>query len=300
MNSAIDFEEMAELEAREFPAAFARIVEQVKPLRDRQSGQIHQDCFWKYWDMRPRLRDYQSTDKHYLVSPSTTKYVFFRRYRGRAIFSQKVKVVFIEDFAGFSVLQSSIHNEWVRSTSGSRGSASVEYSLGKSFGTFPFPNCSSAEIETNGSKFYLTRERISSDLGVGPTQIYNMMHNASCVSPEIVSLRILQEEMDRAVAIAYGWNDINLDHAYYEVPYLPESDRIRFTISEGARLEILLRLTELNRQCYQVEIDQDRDGQALGATKSRMRRTSSKSASELTLDLDDDIPKIVKGTMDNG
>ena len=136
---AIDFEDRSEQEAQGFPLVYARIKEIVKPIRDAQSGQIHQHCFWKYWDMRPRLREHQASGRYYLVAPSTAKYVFFRRYIGKGIFSQKVKTIFLDNYSDFACLQSSIHNEWVRATSGSRGAASVEYSLGKSFGTFPFP-----------------------------------------------------------------------------------------------------------------------------------------------------------------
>ena len=39
------------------------------------------------------------------------------------------------------------------------------------------------------------------------------------------------------------------------MPYLPENDRIRFTISEPARLEVLRRLSRLNRERCQAEQD---------------------------------------------
>jgi hypothetical protein len=35
---------------------------------------------------------------------------------------------------------------------------------------------------------------------------------------------------------------------------LPESDRVRFTISEAARVEVLRRLSELNHQLYEEEV----------------------------------------------
>ena len=39
------------------------------------------------------------------------------------------------------------------------------------------------------------------------------------------------------------------------MPFLPENDRIRFTISETARLEVLRRLSRLNRERWQAEQD---------------------------------------------
>jgi uncharacterized protein (DUF433 family) len=59
--------------------------------------------------------------------------------------------------------------------------------------------------------------------------------------------------MDEAVLDAYGWNDIELKHDFYEVDYLPENDRVRFTIHPDARKEVLKRLLELNHQLYAEE-----------------------------------------------
>ena len=52
---------------------------------------------------------------------------------------------------------------------------------------------------------------------------------------------------------AYGWNGINLEHDFYPLPYLSPNDNIRYTISESARIEILRRLAQLNRQRWQEE-----------------------------------------------
>lgn len=60
--------------------------------------------------------------------------------------------------------------------------------------------------------------------------------------------------MDEAVIKAYGWTDIDLAHAFYEVDYLPENDRVRYTISPEARKEILKRLLELNHKIHEEEV----------------------------------------------
>ena len=62
--------------------------------------------------------------------------------------------------------------------------------------------------------------------------------------------------MDQAVLDAYGWNDIKLRHDFYEVDYLPENDRVRYTINPDARKEVLKRLLELNHTIYEEEIKQ--------------------------------------------
>jgi hypothetical protein len=75
---------------------------------------------------------------------------------------------------------------------------------------------------------------------------------------DILELRRLHREMDETVLKAYGWTDIHLAHDFYEVDYLPENDRTRYTISPAARKEILKRLLKLNHAIHAQEI-QDGD-----------------------------------------
>jgi len=70
----------------------------------------------------------------------------------------------------------------------------------------------------------------------------------------IVKLRELHVQMDNAVLEAYGWQDVQLKHDFYEVDYLPENDRVRYTIHPDARKEILKRLLELNHKIHEEEV----------------------------------------------
>jgi hypothetical protein len=69
--------------------------------------------------------------------------------------------------------------------------------------------------------------------------------------------------MDNAVAAAYGWEDIQLDHDFHDT-----KQGIRFTISENARREILDRLLELNHQRYAEELKQGWHDKGKKKTKS--------------------------------
>lgn len=79
----------------------------------------------------------------------------------------------------------------------------------------------------------------------------------------IVELRRLHVLMDEAVLEAYGWSlpspqgegsGVRLRHDFYEVDYLPENDRVRYTIHPEARKEILKRLLELNHKIHAEEV----------------------------------------------
>ncbi len=84
---------------------------------------------------------------------------------------------------------------------------------------------------------------------------------------DILELRRLHKEMDEAVLKAYGWTDITLAHDFYEVDYLPENDRIRYTISPSARREVLKRLLTLNHKIHAQEMEAEK--QAAPASKPR-------------------------------
>ncbi|MGK0488849.1 MAG: hypothetical protein ACJAXB_002036 [Candidatus Endobugula sp.] len=62
--------------------------------------------------------------------------------------------------------------------------------------------------------------------------------------------------MDEAVLAAYGWEDIQLRHDFYEVDYLSENDRVRYTIHPDARKEVLKRLLLLNHERFEEEVAQ--------------------------------------------
>ncbi len=86
---------------------------------------------------------------------------------------------------------------------------------------------------------------------IGLVEAYNNFHNTDECSPEVTQFRALHVRIDLKVIESYGWHDIDLNHGFYETP----RDGIRFTISEGARHEILERLLKLNHERYEDEIE---------------------------------------------
>ena len=241
----IDFEDKPEKVAARWSFAFNRVVELVKPFRDSQTGQIHQDCFWKFWDMRPKLRKMQASATPYLVMSSVSKYIVLRRYVGKAGFNQKTKAVFYSSFGEFGVLQSAVHDVWARWASGSRG-ITLSYSTSKALDTFPMPERVTSESERSGRQYYEFRDEVLIGRNIGPTELYNEIHNKEVQTDDIEKMRVSLVEMDRKVVDSYGWTNLKLAHGFYEVPYLPDNDCLRFTVSNEARLEIISRLVRLN------------------------------------------------------
>ncbi len=137
---------------------------------------------------------------------------------------------------------------------GSRlGATTVRFTPSDCYETFPFP----ANIPQTMTQMGELYDRIGSEImsrdNIGLTNLYNAFHNPEHKDSKLEELRQLQKQIDEAVRDAYGWNDIDLEHGFHAVSYLPDNDNIRYTISEPARIEILRRLAQLTRQRWQEE-----------------------------------------------
>jgi hypothetical protein len=99
---------------------------------------------------------------------------------------------------------------------------------------------------------------------LGLTSLYNQLHSESVNDAAIGRLREIQVEIDTAVADAYGWGDIRLEHDFYQT-----RQGVRFTVSESARRHVLKRLLELNHQRYA-----DEPARRVSTGKGRRRKHS--------------------------
>ena len=274
----IYFRDWPEEKARQYGAAFHRVEELVKPYRDSLTGQIHQDCYWKFWDLRPQLIPELDVRTTVLASAINSKYVSFRRVPTGNVYNKKTKLYFIDAWWEFAVLQSGFHQEWAFWTCGTLGASTINYSTSVAFETWPMPTVdkhAQASLEKLGEEYHALREQILLQNELGLTKLYNSFHDPSDDDSRIESMRSLHREIDIAVARAYGWDDLDLEHGFHEVPYLPESDRIRFTISGRVRLEVLRCLSELNHQRYEEEVAQGLHGTGGVRNQRRATRTAS-------------------------
>lgn len=101
---------------------------------------------------------------------------------------------------------------------------------------------------------------IEKDYGKGVCSLWFHIQKIKCacsleeVLEGIVKLRVQHTQIDYLVLEAYGWTDIQLNHDFYEVEYLPKNDCERYTIHPDARKEILKRLLKLNHKTYDAEL----------------------------------------------
>ena len=290
------FQDWPEERARQYPAAFNRLEETVKPMRDALTGQIHQKCFWKFWDLRPGLIREAGENEFFLASAMVTKYVCFRRVPTSNVYNHKTIVYFLYEWRDFAILQSSLHLEWAYWNCGTLGASTLSYSTSTALETWPMPVRStdglSELLDRLGKRYHSDREALLEGDSIGLTQFYNRFHDKADNDSQIEELRNLHREIDQAVARAYGWDDFDLEHGFHAVPYLPENDRVRFTISDRARLEVLRRLSELNHQRYEEEASQGLHGSS--GTRAP-RRAAATALTQPSLDFEPRVTATANG-----
>jgi hypothetical protein len=277
---AINFDNMSEIEASKYEACFEKILKKVKPEREKNTYSPRAKKYWWLYERnRPDLYHAIKDSQKYLITGKTSKHLsfVFNDFENNLILDQSLTILPINKFEQFAIIQSSIHNEWSRKFSTSQG-GTPRYNASDTIQTFPFPKSLKEEnrklLAELGEQYHENRKELMLLINLGLTKTYNLFHAAILTSVDIekqskqdktiavkafndiVKLRDVHKQMDEAVLDAYGWNDIALRHDFYEVDYLPENDRVRYTIHPEARKEILNRLLALNHTIYEEEIKQ--------------------------------------------
>ena len=260
-----------------FPLIFGIIEKNVKPERDKVKRDIRRQKWWVYGERSPKLYELLEKNQNVLVFSQINKHLAFSFDSKGKVFDQRLIVVFKES-CNFIFLQSTFHYYWAWKYSSTLGTGTLSYSTASAFETFPLPHNllseKKQELEQLGEHYHEHRKQLMLLMKLGLTKTYNLFHASFLTSVEIekqskqdrataekafydiIKLRELHKQMDQAVLDAYGWNDIKLRHDFYEVDYLPENDRVRYTINPDARKEVLKRLLELNHTIYEEEIKQ--------------------------------------------
>lgn len=274
-------------QAKKYEEPFLIVEQRCKPHREKfepvNSWNIFvRDHWWLFGAYRVGLQNELKSITKCFVTSVVTKYLNFTIFDTDVIFSNAIYVLALEEYYYYSILQSSLHNEWARKYSSSLETR-LRYVTTDCFETFPFPQNLIKEIELTlekiGEEYHEFRRQLMLDMQLGLTKTYNLFHDPQFSMLDVRSameirefksaklqipieeaiqriekLRALHKQMDDAVLKAYGWTDIDLAHNYYEVDYLPENDRVRYTISPEARKEILKRLLELNHKIHAEEV----------------------------------------------
>lgn len=251
--------------------------------------------WWKFWMNRKEYVSTKKRYEYQLLIPRVSKHVTFQLFSSSYETNDSVVSLFLEK-AAQTVINSSLHEIWARRYGTTletrlRYSPSEVFDTFP----FPNTDGDSKRLIEINKCFSDHRRSIMLNAQIGITKLYNYFNcknltvvkdvllkdkefekkygkesaqlnkhlaknQGTCGFNEavegVLKLREQHVEMDNAVLEAYGWRDIQLNHDFYEVDYLPENDRTRYTIHPDARKEVLKRLLELNHKIRKDEEDQ--------------------------------------------
>lgn len=286
--------------AEKYEQLHSRVLADVKPERDTQNRKAYRERWWRYAELQSpiyrktgrlaysdggedRLEDY--VPNVICISTGATKYPCFSIVPNRHIYANSLCVVISESKAVFACLSSDIHSVWAFEH-GSRLEDRLRYTHGDVFETFPFPggvlDNSNEALKDIGCRYFEARQAYMLAHEIGLTDFYNDLHAPGLVTDGIQELRLLRCALNDAVLAAYGFTNIDPEYDFHEVDYLPVRDRIRYTISESARIELLRCLADLNRQRHEEGATQRRQASAQAQSPAKRGRRA-KSVSSVTL-----------------
>ncbi|MDH6089324.1 Eco57I restriction-modification methylase domain-containing protein [Umezakia ovalisporum] len=262
----INFGDMTEEEAREYPDLMHIVEEKVKPERDKQKRDALRIKWWQYAEKRPGLvKAIAPLERVLVTNAQASMHLCFIFHAPNVVFANSLNIFPFQSYSTFAVLQSRIHETWARFFSSTLEDR-LRYNPSDCFETFPFPENweINSTLEAAGKQYYEYRAAMMVRHNQGLTTTYNRFHDPDEWSPEILQLRQLHQEMDKAVLNAYGWCDISIDCDFLldyeeeeEVEHNTKPQKKkpwRYRWGEGIRDEILARLLQLNQQQSEAEI----------------------------------------------
>jgi hypothetical protein len=207
----IDFGDITEREAQQYPALFEIVAKRVRPARASVKQRDRREEWWRHATRSPLFRRYVAEHGRALALSQVTSHLTLAFIPQGVIPAHTCVVFLLHDFSGFSVLQSRIHEAWARFHASSLEQR-LRYIPTDCFETFPFPKPDPRtvipELEQAGQTLYEARSAYMLETQQGLTQTYNRLKDPACTDLPIQHLRALHEKLDRAVLSAYGWQDI--------------------------------------------------------------------------------------------
>ncbi|RNI24030.1 class I SAM-dependent DNA methyltransferase [Rufibacter latericius] len=205
-----------------FPEVYQHLYTKVKPDRDLNNRKSLKEKWWLFGECRQGLRASLNKLNQYISTPETAKHRFFVAQDISILPDHKLVNIALSDFYNLGVLSSKIHVLWAMSAGGRLGVGNDSvYNSTRCFQTFPFPAATEVQKEQIRSlaeqldAHRKHRQALHSTLTI--TDMYNVLEKlkageALTVKEQktheqgLVSILLqLHQELDAAVASAYGW-----------------------------------------------------------------------------------------------
>ena len=221
----IDLLGLDEKEVRQrFPEIFDHIYRTVKPERDENRRATYRDNWWLFGEPRRDIRPALADLCRYVVTPVTSTHRIFQFLDGSVLPDDALIAFATPDAFHLGVLQSNIHTEWVLHVGGWLGVGNdSRYLKSKVFDPFPFPDATPeqrARITELAEELDATRKAALAETDkLTMTELYNLREKLRSGAPmdekeqrratkaRAAIVNRLHEQLDQAVADAYGWGE---------------------------------------------------------------------------------------------
>lgn len=217
----IDFFGLSEDQARRLlPSAFQRVLDTVKPERDLNQRETRRLKWWLFGETISTFRPAFTGIERYIATTRTAKHRIFQFVPSDVLHESKVVAVALDGASNLSVLSSKIHVVWALAN-GAFLEDRPNYNHSEAFYPFPFPDATEAHKELLRDLGEQLDAHRKAQQAAHPkltlTAIYNVLEKLRAgeriegKDREIYDqglvgiLRDLHDQIDAAVAEAYGW-----------------------------------------------------------------------------------------------
>jgi hypothetical protein len=242
---AIDFGEMPESQARAFRLPWNHVQTHVYPERAMKDAERYPRMvkeWWKYWNSRRKLYSLIDALEKVVVIARTSNTAQPVLVGARQVFADSLVVFTTSDPAILALLASTPHVLWA-TTWGGTMRTDFAYRPQAVWRTFPRPTLSS-DLRRLGEELVLTRREAMIELGLGLTPLYRALNSPDRnVSQAVLALRAAHAKVDAEVGRCYGWDDLAIDHGFFEF-----RGTTRFSVDPHVRQEFLDRLLRENHR----------------------------------------------------
>ncbi|MBP8198608.1 MAG: class I SAM-dependent DNA methyltransferase, partial [Chromatiaceae bacterium] len=208
-----------------YPEVYQWVLERVKPERDQNNRATYRDNWWIFGEPRKDLRPALTGLTRYIATVETAKHRTFVFLDQSILPDNKLINIALDEAWTLGVLSSRVHVLWALASGSHLGVGNDPvYVKTRCFETFPFPDPAEplkAHIRQLAEDLDAHRkQRQALHPGLTMTGMYNVLEQlrrGGPLSPKdrqvheqgLVSvLRQLHDELDAAVLVAYGWEDL--------------------------------------------------------------------------------------------
>lgn len=210
----------AEEVRQKYPEVYQWVYERVKPERDHNNRPSRRENWWIFGEPIGTFRPALAGLERYISTTETAKHRFFV-FLDKSILPDNVLInIALDDAFFLGVLSSRIHVAWALAAGGTLEDR-PRYNKTRCFDPFPFPDCTEeqrARVRELGEALDAHRKRQqAAHPSLTMTEMYNVLEKlraggllsererATHEQGLVSVLRQLHDELDAAVAEAYGW-----------------------------------------------------------------------------------------------